>query len=137
MVLHKLLQLYNDLINDILYNSTKEKYFNFSVYVNLIKLLLPKILKLIFKNPENIPNYFIQNIDEMFKIWKNRWEIFDDKFCKGFFMYTYNYNTYNKIEEYYEPCYKTCASCEYGGDGNNNNCTSCDIDHIFDPWKTF
>jgi len=62
---------------------------------------LPKILKLIFKNPENIPNYFIQNIDEMFKIWKNRWEIFDDKFCKGFFMYTYNYNTYNKIEEYY------------------------------------
>ena len=37
----------------------------------------------------------------MFKIWKNRWEIFDDKFCKGFFMYTYNYNTYNKIEEYY------------------------------------
>ena len=43
----------------------------------------------------------------------------------------------NKIEEYYEPCYKTCASCEYGGDGNNNNCTSCDIDHIFDPWKTF
>ena len=37
----------------------------------------------------------------MFKIWKNRWEIFDDKFCKGFFIYTYNYNTYNKIEEYY------------------------------------
>jgi len=62
---------------------------------------LPKILKLIFKNSSNIPNYFIQNIDEMFKIWKNRWEIFDDKFCKGFFIYTYNYNTYNKIEEYY------------------------------------
>ena len=62
---------------------------------------MPKILKLIFKNSSNIPNYFIQNIDEMFKIWKNRWEIFDDKFCKGFFIYTYNYNTYNKIEEYY------------------------------------
>ena len=43
----------------------------------------------------------------------------------------------NKIEEYYEPCYKTCASCEYGGDGNNNNCTLCDIDHIFEPWKNF
>ena len=37
----------------------------------------------------------------MFKIWKNRWEIFDDKFCKGFFIYKYNYNTYNKKEEYY------------------------------------
>ena len=41
----------------------------------------------------------------------------------------------NKIKEYYEPCYKTCASCEYEGDGNQNNCTQCDIDHIFEPWK--
>ena len=89
------------MINDILYNSTKEKYFNFSIYVNLIKLLLPKILKQIFKRYGNIPNYFIQNIDELFKIWRDRWEVFEPKFFQGFFIYTYNYNSFIEIQEYY------------------------------------
>ena len=85
-----------------MYTSTKEKYFNFSVYINLLKLILPKILKQIFINYEIIPKYFIQTIDEIFQIWKNQWKIFDNNFFKGFFLYTYNYNnSYNKIEEYY------------------------------------
>ena len=42
---------------------------------------------------------------------------------------------FNKKTKYYEPCYKTCAACEYGGDGNQHNCTKCDIDHIFEPEK--
>ena len=85
-----------------MYNSTKEKFFNFSVYINLLKLFLPKILKQIFINCDSIPKSFIQNIDEIFKIWKNKWKIFNNKFFQGFFLYTYNYNnSYNKIEEYY------------------------------------
>ena len=98
-----LLQLcYFYLINDILYNSTKEKYFNFSVYVNLIKLFLPKILKLFFKdNEKNVPIKFIQNIDEIFKIWRDKWQIFDIKYFQGLFIYTFNYTSYNNIEQYY------------------------------------
>ena len=33
---------------------------------------------------------------------------------------------FNKINSDYEPCYTTCASCEYGGNFKENNCTSCD-----------
>ena len=67
-------------------------------------MLLPKILKSIFKNNNNIPKYFIQNIDELFKIWKNRWDLFDDKYFQGLFMYTYNLNcnSYISIENYYD-----------------------------------
>jgi hypothetical protein len=42
---------------------------------------------------------------------------------------------FNEITEYYELCYKSCASCEYAGDGNQNNCTECDVDLIFEPEK--
>ena len=41
---------------------------------------------------------------------------------------------FNKINLDYEPCYRTCASCEYGGNPEVNNCTSCDgINYIKDP----
>ena len=33
---------------------------------------------------------------------------------------------FNKKNEDYEPCFITCASCEYGGNYEENNCTSCD-----------
>ena len=34
----------------------------------------------------------------------------------------------------YEPCYSTCASCEYGGNTVENNCSSCDgINYIKYP----
>ena len=42
---------------------------------------------------------------------------------------------FNKETKYYEPCYKTCGTCEYGGDGNQNNCTTCDVDHMKEPEK--
>jgi len=58
-------------------------------------------MKHIFKNNENVPTHFIQNIDEIFKIWRDKWEIFDNKYCQGLFMYTYNYNSLNNIEIYY------------------------------------
>ena len=88
------------LINDILYNSTKEKYFNFSVYVNLFKLILPRILKIIFKD-NDVPKIFVGKIGELFKIWKDRWNVFDNKFYNGLIMYTYDFNSSNNIEEYY------------------------------------
>ena len=42
---------------------------------------------------------------------------------------------FNPSTEYYELCYESCASCEYGGDGNQNNCTTCDVDLILEPEK--
>ena len=43
----------------------------------------------------------------------------------------YYFNTKNSD---YEPCYTTCATCEYGGNSEENNCTSCDgINYIKNP----
>ena len=39
----------------------------------------------------------------------------------------------NINENYYEPCYEKCATCEYGGDGNEHNCTSCENNYVFNP----
>ena len=36
-------------------------------------------------------------------------------------------------KNYYEPCYMSCSTCEYGGDGNHNNCTACAIDYMNEP----
>ena len=33
----------------------------------------------------------------------------------------------------YKICYKTCRTCIYGGDMEENNCTSCDNNNIFNP----
>ena len=66
-----------------------------------MKLYLPNIMKKIFKNNNTIPKNFIQNIDALFKIWRDKWEIFDKKYCQGLLMYTYNYDTVNNIEIYY------------------------------------
>ena len=38
---------------------------------------------------------------------------------------------FNAENKDYEQCYERCASCEYGGNDNNNNCTSCDTGFIF------
>ena len=43
----------------------------------------------------------------------------------------------NKTTEYYEPCYRSCASCNFSGDGNQNNCTTCDVDYMKDPRNPF
>ena len=40
---------------------------------------------------------------------------------------------FNTKENYYQPCYWTCGSCDFGGDGNQNNCTSCAMDYTDDP----
>ena len=36
-------------------------------------------------------------------------------------------------KNYYEPCYMSCSTCEYGGDGNHNNCTLCAVDYMIEP----
>ena len=41
---------------------------------------------------------------------------------------------FNTKKKDYEPCYSTCASCDYGGNSEINNCTSCDnIYYIKNP----
>ena len=41
---------------------------------------------------------------------------------------------FNEKNEDYEPCYSTCATCEYGGGTQENNCTSCDgVNYIKNP----
>ena len=38
---------------------------------------------------------------------------------------------FNNISKNFEQCFERCASCEYGGNEKNNNCTSCDIGFTF------
>ena len=43
-------------------------------------------------------------------------------------------NFYLDIERSeYKLCYSNCKTCNYGGDGNNNNCTSCRNNQILKP----
>ena len=90
-------------MNDIIFNSKKEKYYKLYVYINLLKIILPKIIKCIFliKEKENIPTNFILSIEEIFKIWRDKWEIFDQKYFKGIFIYLFNFDSNAKIEKFY------------------------------------
>ena len=40
---------------------------------------------------------------------------------------------FNKLTQYYEPCFSKCKTCEYQGDDEINNCTSCRNNYIFMP----
>ena len=40
---------------------------------------------------------------------------------------------FNEENNDYEACFYTCATCEYGGDGIENNCTSCELNYINKP----
>ena len=100
--LYFLLQLsYFYLLNDIIFNSKKEKYYKLYVYINSLRIILPKIIRFIFTNQENIPKYFIDSIDEILKIWRDKWEIFDHKYFQGLFIYLFNYDSNDKIEKFY------------------------------------
>ena len=65
--------------------------------------MLPKIIKMIFNNQERTSAYdsFIKNLEEILKIWRDKWEIFDNKYFQGIFIYLFNYNSNNKIEKFY------------------------------------
>ena len=39
----------------------------------------------------------------------------------------------NKETYYYEPCYSKCKTCDYPGNEDINNCTSCKRNYIFQP----
>ena len=43
----------------------------------------------------------MNNVEEIFKIWRDKWEIFDNKYFQGIFIYLFNFNTNNKIEKFY------------------------------------
>ena len=40
---------------------------------------------------------------------------------------------FNEENNDYESCFYTCATCDHGGDGDENNCTSCEINHVKKP----
>ena len=40
---------------------------------------------------------------------------------------------FDKIRQDFSPCYETCATCDYGGNSEEHNCTSCGFDLIFKP----
>ena len=40
---------------------------------------------------------------------------------------------FNAENNNYSPCFETCATCEYGGNGIENNCTTCEMDLIKRP----
>ena len=40
---------------------------------------------------------------------------------------------FNDAQKQFEPCFETCNTCNYGGNEEINNCTSCDYDSIFRP----
>ena len=42
---------------------------------------------------------------------------------------------FNKKNKYYEPCYSNCKTCNYLGNDEINNCTSCKHNYIFRPDK--
>ena len=83
----------------------------------------------------------LQNINNICDTSKGYYPI-NPNFTKNQLIDCYNINTkqprnfyFNNKTNYYEPCYYTCATCEYGGDGNENNCTLCATDYTFEPEK--
>ena len=40
---------------------------------------------------------------------------------------------FDTITNDFNPCYESCATCDYGGNSRENNCTSCEINYIFKP----
>ena len=40
---------------------------------------------------------------------------------------------FNEENNDYEPCFYTCATCDYGGNGIENNCTLCELNYINKP----
>jgi hypothetical protein len=40
---------------------------------------------------------------------------------------------FNSENNDFRICYETCATCDYGGNGNENNCTSCEPEYILKP----
>ena len=63
----------------------------------------------------------------------------DDKSCLTKYKECFNEDTklinyyFNKEKRRYEPCYETCNTCNYRGNEEINNCTSCDYNGIFRP----
>jgi len=42
---------------------------------------------------------------------------------------------FNFVAQTYDKCYESCSSCIYGGNENENNCSICAINYIFEPYK--
>ena len=64
----------------------------------------------------------------------------DDTFLHGFIEcynnYTKTINFYfDNMVKKYKPCYETCETCNKGGNGEINNCLTCDANHWKEPNK--
>ena len=42
---------------------------------------------------------------------------------------------FNENTKSYELCYYSCSTCDYGGNTFENNCTSCEVDHLINKRK--
>ena len=40
---------------------------------------------------------------------------------------------FDSITKEFNPCYESCATCDYSGNSRENNCTSCEINYTFKP----
>lgn len=67
-----------------------------------LRVLLPKILNMIFAKKEAVPKSFCQNLDKLFNLWCKEWKVFDEKYFQGLFVYTFDFDSMQLIEKYYE-----------------------------------
>ena len=63
-------------------------------------------------------------------LYSSKYEKYMD--CVNNFTKPYNFY-FDKENQDYKACYETCATCIYKGDGNENNCTSCEENYIKKP----
>ena len=85
-------------------------------------------LKNLCINCNTLEGYYPINISlfSRYKIYE-----FNDKYIDCFNDETKPSKFYfNKLNKDYEPCFQTCASCEYEGNEKYNNCTSCEIGYM-------
>ena len=82
------------LINDVLYNSINTKIKYSWIYKILLQNLLPKLLHdLFYKNEILLKNkMFINKLNEIFTIWKEKFNLFENNYYNGLFYYLNDYD---------------------------------------------
>ena len=82
------------LINDVLYNSINTKIKYSWIYKILLQNLLPKLLHDLFYKNEILLNnkMFINKLNEIFTIWKEKFNLFENNYYNGLFYYLNDYD---------------------------------------------
>jgi len=71
--------------------------------------------------------YFLNNNIDLMKSENNKYIDCVNNSTKPSNFYFY------EEEKEFRICYEVCATCDYGGNGNKNNCTSCEANYILKP----